>query len=290
LLGHHSFSFAVQATPARHLGAWGEVARQAQALGYRALLVPDHVGSGGPFAAMAYAGAVTTSLRIGVMMLGVDFRNAAVMADELGTLRALISGRDEIGLGAGWLREDYELANLPMAPAGERINRLRVAAEQFLKQQQLVGNAGTQLVMGGGGDRMLGLAADLADVVNLSASMHAGVKDAPLGEGASFERFVRQANLVRGSKRTRVEAAELQCLSYITEVVEDTCDLADRSAAGFGLSVEAFLRSPLTLVGTVDEICRKLQLCRDLIGITYWVIKSSAMQDFAPVVARLGGR
>jgi hypothetical protein len=54
--------------------------------------------------------------------------------------------------------------------------------------------------------------------------------------------------------------------------------------------VEELLRSPLTLIGTVDEICRKVELCREALGITYWVVKSEVLRDFAPVVARLAGR
>lgn len=50
------------------------------------------------------------------------------------------------------------------------------------------------------------------------------------------------------------------------------------------------LRSPLALIGTVDELCDKLEHLRERLSITYWVVKSSAMHDFAPVVQQLAGR
>jgi hypothetical protein len=59
------FSFAVQAAPAKHPRDWLALARRAEERGYRAVLVPDHQGSGGPIAGMAAAGAATTSLRVG---------------------------------------------------------------------------------------------------------------------------------------------------------------------------------------------------------------------------------
>ena len=53
---------------------------------------------------------------------------------------------------------------------------------------------------------------------------------------------------------------------------------------------EEALDVPITLFGTVDELCDMIEARRDRYGFTYWVVPDSAMDDFAPVVDRLAGR
>lgn len=303
------FSFAVQASPAVHAAGWERLAQVSEDLGYRALLVPDHIGSGGPLVGTTLAGAATTTLRVGPLVLCVDFRNPVLLAEELVTLDAALSGRLEVGLGAGWLARDYRRAGVPMAPAGVRIDRLCEFVEVLTKawavdpfdhagaNYELEGavvapaphSAQPKLVLGGGGDRMLTLAAERADIVNVSASMHGG-GSAPLGHSASGQRFARRAELIADRAAGRGFWPELQCLVFECTVTSDAGSVARRHVDEFGLPVDEVLRTPLTLLGTVDELCRKLETCREQFGISYWVVKSEVLHDFAPVVRRMSGR
>src|SRR5207248_3099713 len=128
---HSPFAFAVQAAPTRHISHWVALAREAEDLGYRSLLVPDHLSSGGPLTAMAVAGASTRSLRVGSLVLAADFQHPVSLVQELMTLDTLLDGRLEIGLGAGWMRSDYENRKRRMEPPLTRIVRLKEFVVEF---------------------------------------------------------------------------------------------------------------------------------------------------------------
>lgn len=286
-----AFTFAVQAAPARHGAGWARLARDAEELGYGALLVPHHEGNGGPVAAVAAAGAATTSLRIGTLMLAVDFYNPAVLTEELRTLEALFGDRLEIGLGAGWLRRDYERTGVRMDAPGDRIRRLGAFVAALEATRTDAGGPGGKLVLGGGGRRMVELAAAHADIVSLGAPMAAGTKEAVLGEAAGLDAFVRRAGWVAEVARRLGRRPRLQCLAYHACVTADARGHVEaRLRDGFGLPAGDILASPLALVGTVDELCLELEQHRKRLGISYWVVKAPVMYDFAPVVAQLSGR
>jgi len=301
----------VQAAPARHAAGWTRLARDAESLGYRALLVPDHQGSGGALTSIAVAGAATTSLRVGTLMLAVDFQHPVVLAQELATLDAMIGGRLEIGLGAGWMARDYQRTGVPMDRPRVRIERLREFA--FVVRRLWTGEPldhdGTNyrfsgaaveppphansplLVLGGGGRLMLEVAIELADIVNVGAAMIAGSKAEPLGASASEAAFDERLRWIDEGSARRGLRPLVQCLAYETCVTPAASDYANQLVSpSFGLPADEVLRSPLALIGTVDELADKVQRLRERLAISYWVVKSPAMYDFAPVVERLAGR
>jgi len=101
------FRFAVELHAPLDGRTWADTARELEALGYSTLFVPDHFDEGlGPIAAMASAAAVTSTLRVGALVLDCDFRHPAVLARELASIDMLSGGRLEVGLGAGWSLAD----------------------------------------------------------------------------------------------------------------------------------------------------------------------------------------
>src|SRR5258705_7060331 len=104
------FRFSVQAASLESGEGWREQARRVEALGYSSLVMPDHY-VGTPLAvmpALAFAADTTSTLRIGMLVLGNDYKHPAVTAKEAATLDVLSGGRLEFGLGAGWMRADYD--------------------------------------------------------------------------------------------------------------------------------------------------------------------------------------
>ena len=106
------------------------LAKQAEALGFESLFVPEHpiipvkmatpFSGGGPlpewykrtvdpFCALAAAAAVTTHLRIGTAICLVPERDPLITAKEVATIDRISDGRFEFGIGAGWLREESEI-------------------------------------------------------------------------------------------------------------------------------------------------------------------------------------
>ena len=119
------FRFAVHAALAPTMADWRERARAAEGLGYSALYVTDHFDAQfGPLVALTVAAEATETLHVGTLVLNNDLRNPVVLAKEIASLGLAAEGRIEVGLGAGWLRTDYEESGVGYDAAAVRVERL----------------------------------------------------------------------------------------------------------------------------------------------------------------------
>ncbi|MEE2768879.1 MAG: LLM class F420-dependent oxidoreductase [Actinomycetota bacterium] len=73
-----------------------------------------------PLIWLTWVGARTSSLRLGTGILILPERNPVVLAKEVGTLDALSGGRVELGIGVGWLREEFDALSIPWERRGAR--------------------------------------------------------------------------------------------------------------------------------------------------------------------------
>ena len=73
-----------------------------------------------PLIWLAYVAAAAPTLRLGTCILILPQRNPLVLAKELATLDHLSGGRVELGIGVGWLREEFEALGVPWAARGKR--------------------------------------------------------------------------------------------------------------------------------------------------------------------------
>jgi probable F420-dependent oxidoreductase len=192
------FRFGVQAASARTASEWAEQARKIEDLGYSTLFMPDHFAETpfAPMAALPFAAAATTTLRIGMLVLGNDYKHPAVVAKEAATLDVLSDGRLEFGLGAGWMTADYEALGLTYDRPGVRIERLAEALAivkgawadgpfDFQGEHYTITGYDAQptpvqrprppILVGGGGPKLLRLAGREADIVGINPILHAGV-------------------------------------------------------------------------------------------------------------------
>ena len=173
--------------------------RHAEDTRWDGVYLADHfMGDGGGFgspevpnlestAALSALGALTTRLRVGPLVLGNTYRHPAVVANWAATLDHVTGGRLVLGLGAGWQQNEHEQYGITLPPPGERLRRLDEACtvirsllaeptttfegrhyelrdalcEPKPVQQRL------PLLIGGKGDRMLGLVARHADEWNM---------------------------------------------------------------------------------------------------------------------------
>src|SRR5947209_7068180 len=119
------YRFGVQASVAPTMSVWRDQARMAEDLGYSTLYIADHFGDQfGPLVATTVAAEATSSLHVGALVLNNDLRNPVVLAKEIATLGLAAEGRVEVGLGAGWLRSDYEEAGIEYDAPAVRVDRL----------------------------------------------------------------------------------------------------------------------------------------------------------------------
>src|SRR5690606_6033504 len=96
------FRFSVQIQGAATGEAWKERARKAEALGYVLLHVADYFAAQfGSIPALAAAAEVTTTLRLGQLVLLNLLRHPALLAKDVAALDVLANCRAELGLGAG---------------------------------------------------------------------------------------------------------------------------------------------------------------------------------------------
>ena len=73
-----------------------------------------------PLIWLAFAAAAAPRMRLGTCILIVPQRNPLILAKELATLDQLSGGKVELGLGIGWLREEFDALGVPWERRGAR--------------------------------------------------------------------------------------------------------------------------------------------------------------------------
>ncbi len=305
------FRFAVQTSHAPDAATWRARARDVEAMGYSTLYVPDHFGEQwGPFVALATAAEATERLTVGALVFDNDFRHPMELAKEVATLDLVTEGRVEFGLGAGWMRTDYEQSGIPYDEPGVRVDRMAEALTvlkglwsgqpvDFTGEHYTLSQAVGQplphtrphprICVGGGSKRVLSIAAREADIVGFNTSLRSGAADQAAAAAAVPERFDQRVQWVRDAAGDRFGELEMQCHTSFVMVAPNRREVAEGMASMFGVDPDVALDIPIVLAGTVEELCEDLQRRRERWGFSYWVVSSDAMAAFAPVVERLAG-
>jgi probable F420-dependent oxidoreductase len=299
-------------------GRWRDAVRRIEELGYATVSISDHFTQGWvmePVVAMTAAAEATGRLRVLSLVLGNDYRHPVLVHKAMATLDVLSEGRVEVGLGAGWLRGDYQAAGLALDPAGERIDRLEEAvlvlrglfgAEPLTfagRHYRIEGLDGLPkpvqrphppLLVGGGGRRVLSVAGRHADVVSVNPSLRDGTVTAAVLADATAERvaekvaWVREAAAAAGRDPAAVEL-QMNLLACRVEAGPGRAGRAVSSlAAAAGADPALLDRSPAVLAGSVDHCVEALQANRERFGISY-VNVGGDPEAAAPVVDRLAG-
>ena len=304
------FRFGVTVPTVRSGPAWADHVRRIEQLGYSIVHVPDHFRDQlAPVPALTAAALATTRLRVGSLVFSNDFRHPVVLAKEAATIDVLSGGRFELGLGSGWLREEYGQAGISFDAPGTRIERLTeaVSVVKGLLGGEPVTLAGRHytitglqgrpspvqrphppILIGGGGPLTLSLAAREASIVGLVPRARrdgGGLDRGDFGEAALREKI----GWVRDAAGDRFDTLELHTLIQAVIVSDQRSLAAERLAARFGAGREALLESPYVLIGGVNEICETLRKRREEYGISYLTVFDRDLEAFAPVVERLAG-
>jgi probable F420-dependent oxidoreductase len=306
------FRFGIGCSKARSSKEFTELARKVESLGYSTLFVPDHFVDHdlAPTVALAHAAAVTEQLRVGTFVLGNDYKHPVVCAREMASLDLLSDGRLELGIGAGWMTVDYEKAGIPLDRAGVRIARLQESITilkglfadgpfSFKGDHYTITDLDGRpkpvqepvpFLIGGGAPKILGLAGREADIVGINANLRAGDGNAhETAMSLTPEATDQKIAWVREGAGARFDDLELQTLVGFVHVSDDANAILDGIAGAFNISREDARVAPPCLVGSEDDIVASLEERRDRWQISYHVIDESAVDTFAPIVARLAG-
>ncbi|WP_372343141.1 LLM class F420-dependent oxidoreductase [Streptomyces sp. KL116D] len=285
------FRFGVNLIAPSPGDAWRAKCRRAEELGFDVISVADHLGMPSPFPALVAAAEATTRPRLGTFVLNCAFWNPVLLAREVATAVALTDGRLELGLGTGYVRAEFEQAGVEWGTPGSRVDRLLHTVEEL---ERLLPSSGPgsrpPLLIGGNGDRMLRIVAEHADI-----AAFVGARPAPeLPSGLfplSAEELDGRVAAYRKFAADRAEPAERNLLVQLVDVTDDPAASArpwlERMPT---LTEQDVLDSPLVLVGSVEQIARRLIEQRERFGFSYITVLEPHMEVLAPVIEELRGR
>lgn len=297
--------------PATNRAGWLDEVRRVEATGYASLQVTDHTDRTpiAPLVALSAAAQVSSTLRLGTLVLANDFRHPAVLAKEVATLDLLSDGRAEVGLGAGWLSSDYDQSGIELVRPGLRIERLAETMDilrgfqsgeptTYLGRHYAVTALPSlpspvrphiPLLLGGGGKRILTLAAQRADIVSVNFMIsegYTGPRAASSGLDAATDEKVA---LIREVTATAGRDVELHLVAYWAEVSADVQTAVARQIAktGIPISPEDVVRSPHCLVGPLSFLKERLAELRERWGFSYVSIHDRNAEGCAALVAAM---
>ena len=292
------------------------LAKRVEALGYSTLVFADQIGGGyAPIPAMVAAADATTKLRVGSYVFDNDFRHPVLLAKEAATLDLLTEGRLEFGIGAGWFQVEYDQAGMRFDPAGVRIARMEEALRcikgwfsdgpasfegRYFALRELHGSPkpvqrpAPPILLGGGGKRILSIAARDADIVALG----------PRGSNTdefdystlTMDATIQKLAWIRDAAGSRFDRLELNTFPMfapvtVTEnavgVARDLIQRIQRQQPSTGLTEQQILASPHSFIGTIAQLVVKIEQLREELGLSYVVIRERDLQTFSPIVERL---
>ncbi|MEM7029593.1 MAG: TIGR03621 family F420-dependent LLM class oxidoreductase [Chloroflexota bacterium] len=315
----HPFRFGIISESMTTQEAWVTQAKRAETLGYATFLIRDHFvpdffgDQFAPLIALMAAASATTKLRVGTLVIDNDYRHPVMLAKEAATLDLLSEGRLELGLGAGWLRTEYEQAGLPFDRAGIRIDRLAEAiqiikglwtdkAVSFKGEHYQLENLNgypkpTQrpnppLLIGAGKKRMLRLAGREADIVGLlTSSVSTGTlsNDPTERLAASVEEKLTWIKEGAGKRFSDIELSLCPTVIITTNREQHAQHFIDKNNWS-DISVSDILEMPSVFIGSVDEIVEQMLQRRSHYGFSYYIVTDKEMEAFAPVVAQLANK
>ena len=306
------FRFGVQLVNAGSHASWDEVARRAEDLGYSSLFLPDHFGDQfAPVPALAAAAAVTTTLRVGALVWDNDYKHPVVLAKEAATIDVISGGRLEFGIGAGWMNTDYEQSGIPKEPASVRIARLTEAVAiykglwgpgefSFEGEHYQIANLDglpkpvqqphPPLLIGGGGPKMIALAAREADIVGINPTIAKGYVDASSASEMAPAHVGKKVDRLRDEAGDRFQDLELNVLVFATMIGQSASGRRDEMAKLLSITVDDLDATPHAWVGDTSTVADQLRAARERWGTSYFVVQGEvAMEKAAPVVAELAG-
>ena len=294
------------------------LARKAEAVGCSALVLPDHlIGQYAPMPLLGVVAAATERLRVGTFVLNACLRHPAVLAQDLATLDVLSGGRLEIGLGAGWNKPEHDAIGIPFEPVGVRIRHLAEAVTilkgcfadgpfSFSGEHYTVtGHDGVPkpaqrphppLFLGGGGKRLLTLAAREAQIIGLAPRLMPG--DPPRVDARSLTAAATEEKIgwIREAAGDRFGELELNTYPAGGPTVvtgqprAEASRRADRirERTGAELTAGEILDSPHMFIGSIKDLTRKVADLRERFGISSFLIDD--LDALAPVVEELAGQ
>jgi len=292
---------------------WTQAVKQIEKLGYSTVFRDDHfhTRSSDPIAMLASAASVTKTLNIVSFVFSVDFRHPAVLAKAGATLHLLSSGRFEFGIGAGYRPYDYNATGIPLDPASTRVERLEEALKiitgmwtqdrtsftgkhyqitEIEKAGELPEGEHPKIMIGGGGRKMLKLAAKYADIVGIIPRWRGSISPEYVNEATIEEIKKKIIRVKNAAKEFGRDPDEIEFQQYIssTEITDNPEPMIENLAKSFGLSTDLAYASEGVSIGSSSYIWDRIQRLREETGINYFVflLRRDQFEEYAESIVQ----
>jgi probable F420-dependent oxidoreductase len=294
-------------------------ARKAQSLGYDTFFMADHLFEAlGPIPALMMVADQIAGMRVGTYVLCNDFHHPVIMAKDAATIDELSGGRLELGLGAGYVSMEYQMAGVSFDSGAVRFERLAEAVQitklafagetfsfdgthyqvhDYTPYPRPVQRPRPPIMMGGGGRRLLSFAAAEADIVSVvpAVTSEGGVRATHL----PLSSLKKKTALLREVAGSRADDLEINILIWdavigndrraaATSYLDELEERLDFTRDG-EVTVEDLLDSPYLAFGTEEQIAEHLTRIREETGASYISVFPHLVEAFGPVVNRLAG-
>ncbi len=265
-----------------------ELAQAADKFGFDSIWLVDHMWMRGlpdldhleAWTVMSALAAVTERIRIGTLVLCNSYRNPALLAKMASSLDQVSQGRFVLGLGAGWMEEEYHAYGYPFPPIRVRLEQLEEALQvikrlftekraSFLGKYYTVTDApnqpkpvqkpGPPILIGGAGERkLLRIVAEHADIWNCPNNV------APLLP-QRLEALLRHCEAV-GRDPSEIEVSE----QSVFILGKDERDLSDKIARARALIGHTFDIDQTALKGTPEQLVEAIR-ARHAQGVSFFI-------------------
>jgi probable F420-dependent oxidoreductase len=237
-------------------------ARRAAESGCDVVLLPDHLGYSAPLPSLVAVATAVPSVRVGTCVLNTAFYQPALLARELAAVDSATGGRLEIGLGAGYVAEEFATAGLRFPTPAERVQWVDEHVRQIRATFADPDYSPTPLqdappiMIGGAGDKMLAMAAEQADIVSI------------LTFGTESE-LVQRVQYVKEHAGDRLDRIDLS-FSFGQVSIDDPGDLQLLKQVA-PKATDSQLRSLATLLdGPIEAAAERIARLQQDLGISYY--------------------
>jgi probable F420-dependent oxidoreductase len=282
-------------------------AQHIEALGYDELYSYDHFGTVDPFVPLMVAAEATTRLRVGPLVLNNEFHQPALLARTAATVDRLSGGRLVLGLGTGYAQAEHDAIGLTLRAPRERVDRFAecVGALRLLLDHDQAHVEGEHhqfgidklgvrplqdhvpFLIGGHGRRVVGIAAQFADIFQFTGLTHAA-DGTPQPGGFSLDAVRRRATWLTDDAGDRAGLIERSTLVQLVSITDGGDARLTELADEWELPADLLRETPFALIGSIAQVIDKLERLREELGISHVVVRDA--DAFAPVVDALAGR
>ena len=272
---------------------WKKKVLQIEKLGYSSIYIPDHFGTFSqqwePIATMAAIASITNKLNVGTSVLSIDYRHPAVIAHASATIHMISNGRHELGIGAGWLKEEYRQLGIPFHSPKTRVDRFEEAVQiiQSMWKDDITNIDGKhfqvtdlprstpmkkgerpRLLIGGSGSKMMRLAGKYADIVNITRGAKEHFTE------STIQRLQRKVERVKSSAvASDRDSSDIEFSVWIPRVIitDEPEKELEKLSSQYEIPVKGLLESTSLLIGTPETVRDRLLEYAD-IGVTYYLV------------------